>query len=108
MKTPEELKQEFCSDAFPEMNDFVFEYLDPANEDSLYYPISTVKGVNWGAKRHMQCTLLDLAKTNHGYDYNSFNKGKMKFKVYTSGLFVEEETDTHLHMAFTLKLERIV
>lgn len=108
MKTPEKLKQEFYSDAFPEMNDFVFEYVDPTNEDTLYYPFSALKGSTWDTKPYLQCTLLDLAKTNHGYDYNSFNKGKMKFKVYTSGLFIEEETDTHLHMAFTLKLERIV
>ncbi|MFM7853146.1 MAG: hypothetical protein ACKO96_14800 [Flammeovirgaceae bacterium] len=108
MKTPEQLKQEFCSDALPEMSDFTFEYLDPANEESLYYPFSTIKGSTWETRPYLQFTLLNLAKTNHGYDYYTFNKAKMKFKVYTSGLFIEEETDTHLHMAFTLKLERIV
>ena len=108
MRTPYELKQEFCSDAFPEMNDFVFEYLSPTDEASLYYPFSVQKGSTWETRPYLQFTLLNLAKTSHGYDFDAFNKAKMKFKVYTSGLFVEEETDEDLHMAFTLKLERIL
>lgn len=113
MKTPEELRAEFTAiPSFGNVQDFDFVYcgIDDSADDAKYYPLSILKdtGQSEDLRYCLQATLLNLANKQYGYDLHSANTGTKRFKVFTSGLVIEEETSTEQHTAFTLKLERIV